>query len=226
MERKPSICSYTSSPAITATGGRSHLWRQSFPNGTPEQLTFGPTEEEGVAVAPNGRSLITSIGQRRTAIWLHTAAGERAVTSEGFASAPRMSPDDRRVFYLLRQSLASPVAELYSTDLGSGAIERHLPQTAIAERHYDISRDGQEVVFATKSPNGRPAVWIARLDRRTPPRLVAKDASMVSFGAHDDLFFVSLGEKTSQFVRSDLNGNGRVRAGRLISAGSGLRRAC
>ena len=191
--------------------GYSHLWRQSFPDGPPQQLTFGPTEEEGLAVAPDGQSLITSIGQRRSAIWLHTTAGERAITTEGFANAPRMSPDGRRVFYLLRQNLASPVTELYSVDLVSGGVQRHLPEIAIAERHYDISRDGQEVVYVTKASDGRPAVWIARLDRRTPPRIVAQDASMVSFGAHNDLFFVSLGEKTSQFVHSDLNGEGRVR---------------
>jgi hypothetical protein len=121
-----------------------------------------------------------------------------------------MSPDGRRVFYLLRQSLTSPVAELYSIDLESGSIERHLPDTAIAERHYDISRDGREVVYVAKGPGGRPAVWIARLDRRTAPRLVAQSASMVSFGAHDDLFFVSLGEKTSYFVHSDVNGRTRI----------------
>src|SRR4051794_9162343 len=30
--------------------GKHHLWRQRFMNGKPEQLTFGPTEEDGVAV--------------------------------------------------------------------------------------------------------------------------------------------------------------------------------
>ena len=41
-----------------ATVGRSaHLWRQRFPDGAPEQITFGPIEEEGIALAPDGRSL-------------------------------------------------------------------------------------------------------------------------------------------------------------------------
>ena len=31
--------------------GNHHLWRQRFPDGQPEQITSGPTEEEGVAVA-------------------------------------------------------------------------------------------------------------------------------------------------------------------------------
>jgi hypothetical protein len=42
--------------------GNHHLWRQRFPKGEPEQITSGPTEEEGLALAPDGRSLITSIG--------------------------------------------------------------------------------------------------------------------------------------------------------------------
>ena len=80
--------------------GQSHLWRQKFPDGTPEQITFGPTEEEGIALAPDGRSLITSVGTHQSAIWIHDAAGERAISSEGYALAPRLSRDGTRVFYL------------------------------------------------------------------------------------------------------------------------------
>ena len=69
---------------FTATvEGRSHLWRQRFPEGSPEQITFGPTEEEGIAVEPTGRSLITSVGVHESAIWIHDAAGERPLSSEG-----------------------------------------------------------------------------------------------------------------------------------------------
>jgi Tol biopolymer transport system component len=30
----------------------THLWRQRVPDGIPEQITFGPTEEEGLAMGP------------------------------------------------------------------------------------------------------------------------------------------------------------------------------
>ena len=30
-------------------------------------------------MAPDGRSLVTSVGTRRSAIWIHDAAGERAI---------------------------------------------------------------------------------------------------------------------------------------------------
>jgi hypothetical protein len=86
--------------------GSSHLWRQKFPNGTPEQITFGPTEEEGVALAPDGRALVTSVGTRRSVIWIHDMTGERAISSEGYAVAPRLSRDGTLVFYLFARDLA------------------------------------------------------------------------------------------------------------------------
>jgi Tol biopolymer transport system component len=44
----------------------SHLWRQRFPHGEPEQITFGPMQEEGLAVDPDGRSVVTSLGYGET----------------------------------------------------------------------------------------------------------------------------------------------------------------
>jgi eukaryotic-like serine/threonine-protein kinase len=55
------------------TGDGFHIWRQRFPKGDPEQITFGPTEEEGITVAPDGRSLVTSAGIRQGSVWLHDA---------------------------------------------------------------------------------------------------------------------------------------------------------
>ena len=40
--------------------GSFQIWRQRFPDGKPEQLTFGPAEAEGIAVSPDGKSFITS----------------------------------------------------------------------------------------------------------------------------------------------------------------------
>ena len=107
--------------------GSSHLWRQKFPDGKPEQITFGPLEEEGIAVAPDGRSLVTSVGTRRSAIWIHDKAGERAISSEGHALAPRLSRDGTRVFFLLVRDWwlssagwVAASAELRSVDLASG----------------------------------------------------------------------------------------------------------
>jgi hypothetical protein len=57
------------------TGDGFHLWRQRYPNGSPEQITFGPTEEEGIAVAPDGRSLVTSAGIRQFSVGTSKISG-------------------------------------------------------------------------------------------------------------------------------------------------------
>jgi hypothetical protein len=66
-------------------GDGSQLWRQRFPDGAVELLTSGPTEAEGLAVSPDGRSLVTSVGVRQRAAWLHDAAGDRQISVEGIA---------------------------------------------------------------------------------------------------------------------------------------------
>src|SRR5262249_8165051 len=37
------------------TGSGSHIWRQRFGDARVEQITFGPTMEEGLAIDPDGR---------------------------------------------------------------------------------------------------------------------------------------------------------------------------
>ena len=42
----------------------NHIWRQRFPDGKPEQITFGPTAEQGIAMAPDGRSFVTAVAMQ------------------------------------------------------------------------------------------------------------------------------------------------------------------
>ncbi len=195
--------------------GSSHLWRQSFPDGAPEQITFGPTEEEGTALAPDGRSVVTSVGTRRSAIWIRDAAGERTIVSEGYAGAPRLSRDGTRVFYLLVRdwmlSAAGWVAsssELRSVDLASGKTNSVLPGVSVTD--YDISRDEKEVAYTTTESGGESQIWVASLDRRTPPRQIARTGDQVSFGADGELIFRSLAEN-NVVVRIKKDGTGRER---------------
>ena len=69
-------------------GDGYHIWRQHFPGGVPEQVTVGPTEEEGIAVSPDGRSLVTCAGIRESTVWLHDSRGDRQISGEGYASVP------------------------------------------------------------------------------------------------------------------------------------------
>jgi serine/threonine protein kinase/Tol biopolymer transport system component len=200
------------------TVGRSaHLWRQKFPDGAPEQITFGPSEEEGIALAPDGRSLVTSVGTRRSAIWVHDTSGERAISSEGYAVAPHLSRDGRRVFYLFAQDLvlsaeASWMAwsgELRSVNLDSGKADSVLPGVSVTD--YDISGDEKEVAFTTTESGGEKKIWLAVLDHGTPPRQVAEGGDQVSFGTNGDLVFRSLEKKTNELVGIKEDGSGRER---------------
>ena len=201
--------------------GSAHLWRQRFPDGKPEQITFGPYEEEGVAVTPDGRSLVTSVGTRRSTIWLHDNTGERPVSSEGYALRPRLSNDSKRLFYLFARDLSLSAAksdygswdpwsaELRSLDLGSGKSDTLLPGTSVID--FDISPDEKLVAFSTPDgPDGASSIWLASLDRRSPPRQIARDGDEVSFGADGELIFRSLAEKNA-LVRIKQDGTGRAR---------------
>lgn len=185
-------------------GGRSHLWRQSFPDGTPEQITTGPTEEQGVTVAPDGRSLVTSLGIRRSSVWIHDAAGERAIVSEGYARLPRVSRDGKRIFFLLRPNVDADTFELRALELGSGAVQVVLPDVSVVD--YDISQDVTEVAYTTRDGSGESQIWIASLDRRVPPRLIARNADQVSFGPGDDLIFRSLQAPANALLRMGKDG--------------------
>ena len=193
-------------------GGASHLWRQRFPDGAPEQITFGPFEEEGIAVAPDGRSLVTSIGMRRSAVWIHDAAGERAIVSEGYASAPSLSRDGTRVFYLFTRDwwLAArgwlpAAADLRSADLATGKSDTLLSGQSVTA--YAISRDEKEVAFTTTNADGQSQIWLAPLDRRTPPRLIVENGDQVSFGVPGELIFRSLA-KGNALARIKTDGTG------------------
>jgi hypothetical protein len=178
-------------------GGASHLWRQRFPDGAPEQITFGPLEEEGIAVAPDGRSLVTSVGMRRSAVWIRDSAGERAIVSEGYASAPRLSRDGTHVFYLFvrdwwlaARGWLTAAADLRSVDLATGKSDTLLSGQSVTA--YAISRDEKEVAFTTMNADGASQIWLAPLDRHRPPRLIVDNGDQVSFGAPGELIFRSL----------------------------------
>jgi Tol biopolymer transport system component len=198
--------------------GLSHLWRQRFPNGTPEPITSGPaTEEEGVAVMPDGRSLVTSIGSRRSSLWLHTAGGDRLLSSEGYAVAPSFSPDGKRLYYLLQRASAPDVLELRVLDLTTQKSDRLLPDFSVAD--YAVSRDEKEVAFTTIASDRTPEIWIAALDRRTAPRRVVQGGDSVWFGANADLVFRSLEGHVNFMNRIGIDGKNRIRISEVSVTG-------
>lgn len=185
---------------IADAGDGYHLWRQRFPDGDPEQLTFGPMEESGLAVAPDGRSLITGSGLVQSAIWLNDGEMERQISHEGNAFLPSFSADGRKLYYLVRGSHARAFVdgELWVCDLASNRREAVLPGFQMT--HYSLSRDGTRVAFTAVDKDGRGSLWIAALDGRSAPRqLSAADESRVFFTPEDDLLFFG-GESAAKYV--------------------------
>ncbi len=85
------------------SGAGYHIFRQRFPDGPVAQITFGGTDEQGVAVSPDGRWLVTSVGTAESTVMLHTSAGDRQISSEGYAAYPNFSADGKKLFYVWNQ---------------------------------------------------------------------------------------------------------------------------
>jgi serine/threonine protein kinase/Tol biopolymer transport system component len=162
----------------TNQGGRFHIWRQHFPGGAPEQVTSGLTEEEGLAIARDGRSFLTSVGTRYSTIWIHDAKGEHQMSSEGDAFSTTLSRDGEKLFYLKRAG-ENDVAELWSLELTSGRSDRVVPGYGIDATFLDyyasyaVTEDGSRVALMKRDEKGISHLWIASTDHRTSPLQLA-----------------------------------------------------
>jgi eukaryotic-like serine/threonine-protein kinase len=143
-----------------------HIWRTHFPGGQPEQVTFGPTSQEGIVMDPDGKSLITSVGSQDSTVWIHDDGGDRQFSSEGNATAPTFSSDGKTLYFLMANGQTQG-AELWEKDLRGDDLQRLLPGYAMTS--YSISPDGKVIVFAVNDQAGRSNLWIAPTNRRSSP---------------------------------------------------------
>jgi len=189
-----------------------HVWRQRFPDGVPQQLTpSGASEEEGLAMLPDGKSFITTAGTQQSAIWLHDdKSGEKQITSEGYSFSPALSLDGRKVYYLRRVTGSRSYfsGELWVSDIATGAAERLFPGLVLT--HFSISQDGEKVVFATEQGQARSGIWVGWLDRTQAPR-------QLTFGGEYRAFFFRPGQILYQgtqtppkIMRINEDGSGQV----------------
>lgn len=192
-----------------------HIWRQRFPDGKPEQLTFGPTSQEGIAMAPDGKSLITSVGSEDHTVWLHDKDGDHQISSEGDATSPTFSSDGSSLYFLMANGQTRG-AELWVKDLSSGKVDRVVPgypvQSNSIEGHsYSISQDGKEVAFAMMDQSGRSNLWVAPTSRRSSPQHIASAAVEDSpfFLPDGDLIFRAMEGGSNFLYRMKADGTGR-----------------
>ena len=146
---RPMVGGCTSVPMPAApftSGGRR------FPMALPEQITAGPAEEEGIAIAPDGRSLITSVGTGISTIWIRDRRGERPLSEQGHSFLPTFSRDGRTVYYLASQrpgAFQATRGELWSVNVdkrraaASRAIGRDRQVRGGCRSERGVLRDGR-----------------------------------------------------------------------------------
>ena len=193
---------------FTVESGGFHIWRQKFPDGEPEALTpRGAAEEEGLAVMPDGKSLITAAGSQEASIWLHDERGDRQLTSEGFAFQPTLSPDGKSVYYLQRTPTSKSflTGELCVTEVDGGRSVRLLPGVTVA--HYSLSHDGKRIVLTPEIGGDKTGVWILDIDGSQPPRQISRNiAHRVFFGKPAEIIYEGGGSATRQIMRVKQDG--------------------
>jgi eukaryotic-like serine/threonine-protein kinase len=196
------------------TGTNFHIWRQRFPDGQPEQITSGPTEEEGITFALDGRSLITSVGLRQRTVSIHNASGDRQISLEGYAYWPSISPDGKRLYYRVLHGGTSPflgTSELWVADIDSARSDLLLPGFAVTG--YSVSQDGRRIVFSAPDPGGTSRLWVASTDHREAPRQIPSiEGDMPFFGPSGELIFHAIeGSSTFAFrIREDGTGKRKL----------------
>jgi Tol biopolymer transport system component len=174
-------------------GGVHHIWRQRFPDGVPEQVTSGPTEEQGIAMAIDGRSFITAVALQAVSIWLHDGKGERQISSvEGLAVNPKFTPDRTHLCYLIVKETptlyAAQPGDLWIADVNTGRSVPVAPGLKVLE--YDVSPDGRDVVMGVMDAAHKPRLWLQSIDRQAAPRQVMNvEGRQPKFGAAGDIFF-------------------------------------
>ena len=196
-------------------GGRFHIWRQSFPDGTPEQITSGTTEEEGIAMSSDGKSLLTSVGVTDHTIWIHDASGDHQLSSEGQAFGTTFSRDGSKLYYRMQSGQSG--ADLWSRELATGKTERivsgaaMLPGSDIDD--YSVSNDGKQVAFSMTDQKGISHLWLSPTDHRSSPHQIVSPASEDHpvILPNGDLVFHSMEDGQRFIYRSKQDGTERRR---------------
>jgi eukaryotic-like serine/threonine-protein kinase len=197
-------------------GGVNHIWRQRFPDGKPEQVTSGATAEQGIAMAPDGRSFVTAVAMQGKSIWLHDARGERQISAlEGIADNPKFTPDGKKLCYAIVKEAPTPYSrrpgEIWVADLESGRSEPLAPGFQALE--YDLSVDGQRVVMEAEDSEGIRRLWVVPLDRQLPPVQIPNvEGRQPRFGPSGEIFFRRTEEHSNFAYRVHPDGSGLRKA--------------
>jgi len=185
-----------------------HIWRQRFPGGQPEQVTFGPTEQAGISMAADGKSFITSVGSKDATVWLHDKDGDHQISSEGNAWAPTFSADGNSLYFLMDNGQTGG-SELWLRELATARQERVLPGYAM--ERYSVSHDGKLVAFSMTDQSRHTSLWVAPTNHRSSPVKISKETVEDSplFLPNGDLLFRVIEGGSNFLYRTKADGTAR-----------------
>jgi eukaryotic-like serine/threonine-protein kinase len=159
-------------------------------------------------MAPDGKSLVTSVGSQDSTVWIHDKSGDHQIPFEGDAGSPSFSSDGTKLYFLVNNGQTHG-DELCLQDLSSGKIERLLPGYGM--QGYTVSFDGKEVAFVMNDGSHRANIWIAPTNRRSSP--VQLSSTNVEDSPHflpdGDLVFRGIENGSNFLYRMKPDGTGR-----------------
>jgi serine/threonine protein kinase/Tol biopolymer transport system component len=175
------------------TGSGFHIYRMRYPGGDLEQITQGPTTQENIAMADDGKFLVTSVGNSESTAYFHDKDGDTALSSIGNTYLPRFSRDGKKI-YFLQVNPQTHDAELWVKEIHSDHTDPVVPGYGM--EFYTISPDDKTVAFVQRDRHSS-SVWVAPTDRRGPPVKISGDR------IEDGPFFLPSGDI---LVRGNENG--------------------
>jgi hypothetical protein len=150
------------------------------------------------------------MGLRQRTVSMRYGKDDRRISLEGYAYRPSLSPDGKKLYYRVLKGGTSPMlgaSELWVADLNSGHSEPFLP--GIAVTGYDLSLDGNRVLFCANDSGGKSRLWIAPTDHSEVPRQIPNaEGDMAFFGSPGELVFHSIEGKSTFAFRIREDGTG------------------
>jgi eukaryotic-like serine/threonine-protein kinase len=185
-----------------------HIFRRRFPDGPLEQVTPGPTSQENIAMAPDGKSFVTSVGTTDSSAFLHDKNGDTQLTSNGNSGVAYFGTGGKKIYFVLENGQTHDY-ELWMKDVGAENADPVLPGYGIS--YYSVSRDGKQVAFTRADAAARPAIWIAPTNRRTSPVNLSgdHDDDDPTFLPDGDIIFRAAEGSVNYLYRMKPDGSGR-----------------
>jgi hypothetical protein len=101
----------------SSADGTFHTWRQRYPEGRIEQITSGPTQEEGHRDGPGWPFLHHLCGATTKRGLGARCKGRQAVVARGYSYGPKFTPDGKKSCYRIQKGVLPATLAFYPSEL-------------------------------------------------------------------------------------------------------------